>query len=37
MEDHRGIKLLPSANVVNYVDIKREAMIRTLKCCVSGL
>lgn len=37
MEDHHGIKLLPSAKAVNYIDIKREVMIRTLKCCVSGL
>lgn len=37
MEDHHGIQLLPSANTVNRVDIKREVMIRTLKCHVSGL
>lgn len=37
MEDHHGIKLLPSANIVNPVDIKRKVMIRTLKCHVSGL
>lgn len=37
MKDHHGIKLLPSANTVNLVDIKREVMVRALKCHVFGL
>lgn len=40
MEDHHGIKLLPSANIVNPVDIKKKSYdknakvscIWTLKC-----
>lgn len=37
MKDHHGIKLLPSENTVNPVDIKREVMVRVLKCHVFGL
>lgn len=37
MKDHHGIKLLPSANTVNPVDIKRKVMVRALKCHVFGL
>ena len=34
MKDHHSIKLLPSANTVNPIDIKREVMVRALKCHV---
>lgn len=37
MNDHHGIKLLPSANTVNPVDIKGEVMVGALKCHVFGL
>ena len=37
MKDHHSIKLLPSANTVNPVDVKREVMVRALKCHVLDL
>ena len=37
MKDHHSIKLLPSANTVNPIDIKREVMVRALKCHVLDL